>query len=93
MSKVTYAGFEIKGIAQGALYKARIVRGDGAQSNCSAIQRWETSRYLDAKTAVEQAISLINTVRLTGPTAWSPFATEFNRLEYMGDHNNIRAGH
>ncbi|HWY60287.1 MAG TPA: hypothetical protein VNW15_00145 [Rhizomicrobium sp.] len=66
MSKVTYAGFKIKGISDGTLYRARVERGDNAplRVNGQTTQVWETSQSMDEQTAIGQAIYLIDTGRI-----------------------------
>jgi hypothetical protein len=90
MSKIRYAGFDIKGVVQGGLYRAHIDRKGRARSDALTGQGWETSQYTDAKTAVGQAIFLIDAVRTTSRTAWSPFAAEYSRPDCIGHHYSTR---
>lgn len=66
MPFTAHAGFKIKSILDGTLYRARIERGDGAEFRVAgqAVKTWETPQYMDAQTAVGQAIYAIDTGKL-----------------------------
>jgi hypothetical protein len=67
MPTVTYAGFQIKSIKDGSLYRARVKRSDGAQFqvNGKSTEIWETPQSTDRDTAIGQAMYAINTGRIT----------------------------
>ena len=66
MPSVTHAGFKIKSIADGTLYKARVERSDGTEFrvNGKTTKSWESSQSMDAEAAIGQAIYAINTGRI-----------------------------
>jgi hypothetical protein len=66
MPSVTHAGFKIKSITDGSLYRARVERSDGTQlhANGKITNSWESSQSMDAEAAIGQAIYAINTGRV-----------------------------
>jgi hypothetical protein len=66
MPSVAHAGFRIKSIADGTLYKARVERSDGTEFrvNGKTTKSWGSSQSMDAEAAIGQAIYAINTGRI-----------------------------
>jgi hypothetical protein len=66
MPIVTHAGFKIRSITDGTLYRARIERSDGAQfqANGETTDLWETPQSTDGETAIGQAIYAIDTGKI-----------------------------
>lgn len=66
MPSVTHAGFKIKSIADGTLYRARVERSDGTQFrvNGKITTSWESSQSVDAEAAIGQAIYAMNTGKI-----------------------------
>ena len=66
MTTVTHSGFKIKSVQDGTLYKARIERSDAAEFRADGkiAKAWETSQFMDGKTAVGQAIYAIDSGRI-----------------------------
>jgi hypothetical protein len=66
MPTVTHNGFKIKSIKDGTLYRARVERSDGAQfhANSKTAEVWETAQFMDAETAIGQAMYAIDTGRI-----------------------------
>jgi len=62
MAAEAHAGFRIRSISDGSLYRARVERSDGAQFRVGGApaQVWETPQYMDGTTAVGQAIYAID---------------------------------
>jgi len=66
MALAAHAGFKIRSIPDGTLYRARVERNDGApfQVGGKTAQSWETPQYMDGSTAVGQAIYAIDCGRI-----------------------------
>ncbi len=66
MSKVTHAGFKIKSISDGTLYRARVQRIDGSpfEAQGRSTDQWETPQCMDRQTAIGQAIHAIDIGRI-----------------------------
>jgi hypothetical protein len=66
MPSAAHAGFKIRSVLDGTLYRARIERGDGSdfQVDGRRLKTWETPQYMDAQTAVGQAIYAIDSGKL-----------------------------
>jgi hypothetical protein len=66
MTLATHAGFKIKIISDGSLYRAKVERKDGQQflADGTVVQAWETSQSMDGATAVGQAIYAIDSGRI-----------------------------
>ena len=66
MARVTHAGFKIKSVTDGTLYRAQVERSDGAQFQADGkmTRMWETSQSTDGNTAIGLAIYAINTARI-----------------------------
>jgi hypothetical protein len=62
MRFTAHSGFKIKSVLDGTLYRARVERGDGGEFRVGgkAVKVWETPQYMDAQTAVGQAIYAID---------------------------------
>ena len=62
MASVSHAGFKIKGLPDGTLYRARVERIDRAQFRAGdqVVEFWETPQHVDRDTAIGQAIYLID---------------------------------
>jgi stalled ribosome alternative rescue factor ArfA len=67
MAHTTHAGFKIKSVLDGTLYRARIERDDGGQFQVAGkpVGDWETPQYMVAETAVGQAIYAIDSGRVS----------------------------
>ncbi len=67
MANAAHAGFRIKSVLDGTLYRARVERNDGEQFQVAGkvVWNWETPQYMDAETAVGQAIYAIDSGRLS----------------------------
>jgi hypothetical protein len=66
MPSLTHAGFRIKSITDGTLYRAQVARSDGGQfqANGKTADRWETLQSVDPESAIGHAIYAIDTGRI-----------------------------
>jgi hypothetical protein len=62
MAPAVHAGFRIKNISDGSLYRARVERNDGEQFqvNGRVASAWETPQCIDKDAAERQAIFAID---------------------------------